>query len=437
LFTDAIGALETAPFANDRALSLAHRQLAAHMAECSTAQMTGLRVRLWTSRGAGPAAPEAKISTASFMRSLLDMQGLGEAEVGDDQFLERVASTGDPQDYASLGAYVFDDNPVLFSTTSGAAPIPQLVQLRSGVSDDALKAYLENAASHIRTAAYGEPDPEAQAWYELGVALLQQIQAYEPSLAPDFTAAMNKLSSALGAGLSNDEALLHAAADPSLEDEWIRRAGDLVEEDNVRLRLIRRHWSSYQTKRMRELAAGINDPALAQKLDALITYSETVANPEAAARLRPSTKSSLVWLSRNDVNQAVRDVQYAGVGLRPVLYLAAARAAIESPSSAADKAAYALRLLGSAVGAFNDGWAARDEDSVSSAGGEEMAGWDEIVRTSNTACHFPLGRIIAVGGVDLKTSLTALAAREPDRVEVALRDLREEWVEAESLTHVM
>jgi hypothetical protein len=182
---------------------------------------------------------------------------------------------------------------------------------------------------------------------------------------------------------------------------------------------------------MRELASGIHDPAVAHELDALITYAEAVTDPRSRNRLQASTKSALLWLSRDDINQALHDVRYADPGLRPLLLLGAARATIETHLATADKTAYAFHMLGDAVAAYNE------EKSEDPSGDEEMSGWDEVVEIGDKVYYFPLRSIVDVRDLNMSATLSSLASRDPDRAETALRALRDEHIQAEALTFVM
>ncbi len=221
------------------------------------------------------------------------------------------------------------------------------------------------------------------------------------------------------------------------EAEEIRRSGgDPVGEDNARVSVLLRHWSAGDTARMRELAAGVNDSNVKLKLDALITFAEAAKDDRAANRLRPSTKSALFWLSRNDVARAVHDVPYADIDLRPLLLLAAADLTALQPDK--DRRTYAWHLLRSAVDAFNDAsnadTAAVDQGDLPSS--EEMSDWNEMVATGDADHPFPLRSIVSVPGLDMKTALPPLVALSADRVEETLADVRDEWLEAQLLIFV-
>ena len=235
-------------------------------------------------------------------------------------------------------------------------PDAQTVEPQAGIGEDAVRAYLETGAWLLALPELGKR--ALQTRYELALALLPQVEALEPDLEPRYTAVLRHLSGALGVDEAGDERRLQQTWPSSREDEEIRQAGDPVSEDKVRVGLILRHWSPAETRRMRELASGINNPTVAQKLDALITYAEAVRDTSARDRLRPSTKSALFWLSRDDIDQAVRNAAYADPALRPLLLMTAARMTIESHLATPDKTAYALRLLADAVTAYNEAFAA-------------------------------------------------------------------------------
>jgi hypothetical protein len=159
--------------------------------------------------------------------------------------------------------------------------------------------------------------------------------------------------------------------------------------------------------------------------------------------VRPSTKSALFWLSRNDIDQAVRDARYADPELRPLLLMTAARVTIESHLATPDKVTYALHLLADAVTAYNEAFAARGDAKTRLPGiedapdHEEMNGWDEVVEIGDVVDYFPLRSIVDVRDLDMRTALSVLAARDTDRVEAVLRELRDERVQAKALTYVM
>lgn len=382
--------------------------------------------------------------TQTFVQFLLELQNQGEAETADDLFIARIAWIGsgavfDAQEYADLGAYLFDNNPV--RVPAGGAPDAQTIEPQDGIGEDAVRAYLETGAWLL---ALPELRKRAlQIRYELALALLPQVQTLEPDLEQRYTAALQQLSSTLGADEVRDKRRLPRPWPETSEDEQIRQIGDPVSEDKARVGFILRHWSRSDTRRMRELASGINDPTVAQKLDALITYAEAANDPSARERLHPSTKSALFWLSRDDIDQTVRNASYADLDLRPLLLMTAARVTIESHLATPDKTTYALHLLADAVTAYNEAFAAREDPKTPLPGiedrgdHEEMNGWDEVVEIGDVVNYFPLRTIVDVRDLDMRTALSVLAARDTDRVEAALRELKDERVQAKALTHVM
>jgi hypothetical protein len=383
--------------------------------------------------------------TQTFVHFLLELQNQGQDETADDLFIARIAWIGsgavfDAQEYADLGVYLFDGNPV--RVAAGGGPDAQTIQPQDDIGEDAVRAYLETGAWLL---ALPELRKRAlQIRYELALALLPQVQTLEPDLEPRYTAALRQLSSALLIDEAGDKQRLQRTWLPaSTEDDQIRQAGDPVSEDKVRVGFILRHWSPSDTRRMRELASGINNPTVAQKLDALITYAEAANDPSARERVRPSTKSALFWLSRNDIDQAVRDARYADPELRPLLLMTAARVTIESHLATPDKVTYALHLLADAVTAYNEAFAARGDAKTRLPGiedapdHEEMNGWDEVVEIGDVVDYFPLRSIVDVRDLDMRTALSVLAARDTDRVEAVLRELRDERVQAKALTYVM
>jgi hypothetical protein len=382
--------------------------------------------------------------TQTFVQFLLELQNRSEAETADDLFIARIAWIGsgavfDAQEYADLGVYLFDGNPVRVSASG--MPDAQTIEPQDGIGEDAVRAYLETGAWLL---ALPELRKRAlQMRYELALALLPQVQTLEPDLEPQYTAALQQLSSALGVDQARDEWRLQRQWSATSEDEQIRQAGDPVSEDKARVGFILRHWSRSDTRRMRELASGINNPTVAQKLDALITYAEAANDPSARDRLRPSTKSALFWLSRDDIDQAVRNAPYADPDLRPLLLMTAARVTLESHLATPDKVTYALHLLGDAVTAYDDAFAAQKDAKTRLPGiedppdHEEMNGWDEVVEIGDVVNYFPLRTIVDVRDLDMRSALSALAARDTDRVEAALRELKDERVQARALTYVM
>ena len=53
-----------------------------------------------------------------------------------------------------------------------------------------------------------------------------------------------------------------------------------------------------------------------------------------------------------------------------------------------------------------------------------MNGWDEVVEIGDMVNYFPLRTIVDVRDLDMRTALSVLAARDPERVETALRELK-------------
>jgi tetratricopeptide (TPR) repeat protein len=466
LFTDAVHNLTIVPHVKPLEVANAQRLVLARTAACDPT----LAGRLSPWHGGNRQSPRIAVSmlqagdiedaietasaalfttlsdadTQTFVQFLLELQNQGEAETADDLFIARIAWIGsgaifDAQEYADLGVYLFDSNPV--RVTAGGAPDAQTIEPQDGIGEDAVRAYLETGAWLL---ALPELRKKAlQMRYELALALLPQVETLEPDLEPQYTAALQQLSRALGADEARDKQRLQRPWPETSEDEQIRQTGDPVSEDKARVGFILRHWSRSDTRRMRELASGINNPAVAQKLDNLITYAEAVSDPSARERLRPSTKSALFWLSRDDIDQTVRNVPYADPDLRPLLLMTAARVTLESHLATPDKTAYALHLLADAMTAYNEAFAAEQDPKTPLPGiedrgdHEEMNGWDEVVEIGDVVNYFPLRTIVDVRDLDMRTALSVLAARDTDRVEAALRELKDERVQARALTYVM
>jgi hypothetical protein len=465
LFTDAVHNLTIVPHVKPFEVANARRLVLARTAACDSA----LAIRLSPWRRGNNQTPRVAVSlleagdiedaieTASsaifatlsdagtkvFVQFLLELQNQGEAETADDLFIARIAWIGsgvfDAQEYADLGMYLFDGNPV--RVASSGAPDAQTIEPQDGIGEDALRAYLETGAWLL---ALPELSKRAlQIRYELALALLPHVQTLEPDLEPQYTAVLRQLSGALGVDEARDERRLEQTWTPSREDEEIRQAGDPVSEDKARVGFILRHWSRSDTRRMRELASGIDNPTVAQKVDALITYAEAANDSSARERLRPSTKSALFWLSRDDIDQAVRNATYADPDLRPLLLMTAARVTMESHLATPDKVTYALHLLSDAITAYNEAFAAERDPKTPLPGiedrgdHEEMNGWDEVVEIGDMVNYFPLRTIVDVRDLDMRSALSVLAARDTDRVEAALRELKDERVQARALTYVM
>ncbi len=384
--------------------------------------------------GAAVFGPLSSQGNRTFVNVLMQLHDRGEAETADNLFLARVAWVDtqpayDTEDYARLGGYLFDTE-----LLSRDGTLPQPAQAAPDTSSELVRAYAETALTLLEQRVEGLQQKQVQ--YAFAQALLPAVRAFEPDLEPELANDIQQLGGAVGRAFEYEVRRALAPA-PRSEAEEIRRAGgDPVGEDKARVRVLLRHWSPGETARMRDLASGINDSTVKMKLDALITFAEAAKDDRSATRLRPSTKSALYWLSRNDVARAVHDVPYADIDLRPFLLLAAADLTALQPDN--ERRTYAWHLLRSAVDAFNDAWnadsAAVDAGDLPSS--EEMSDWNEIVQTGDTDHPFPLRSIVSVSGLDLKSALPPLVAMSADRVEETLVDLEDEWLQAQSLIDV-
>jgi hypothetical protein len=276
LFTDAVHNLGIVPHVSPHDVAHARRQVLADTATCDpnlAAQLSPWpRGNDRTTRAAlsmleaGDVADAADTAsgvifaalsaagTQAFVQFLLELQNQGEEQAADDLFIDRIAWIGsqtvpgtffDAQQYADLGAYLFDSNPI--RPLSGGEPEAQLIEPQADIGEGAVRVYL---AAAPRLLATRETNKNVlQVRYELALALLPQVRALEPDLEPQYTAVLKQLSGALGADPRRDERqLLGPAGSASMEDERIRQAGNAVLEDTMRVWLILKHWSPYDTK---------------------------------------------------------------------------------------------------------------------------------------------------------------------------------------------
>jgi hypothetical protein len=340
---------------------------------------------------------------AAFMDFLNQLRQKGETDAANDLFLTRTAWTSqqpafDPA-YAVPGSYISGaqqpDSAIVVPWLEGAADLIS----RAGPNDLASAAVLVTAAVLMSQQYAPELEPQFQ-------ALCQQVTGSVLHPTPPEEIAAN-----------DDEALL-------------KKDGNPVVQDDLRVRLIEDHWSAKETKHMRELAAGITDTTIQAKLDALISFAEAAADPRSPSHVRASTKSALLALSRHDPTRAAMDARYADVKLRPYIVLGAARLANSQ----------AWSLLAQAIDAFNemDDPSRRKEPPrrPASAPEEKMSSWDEMVETGVSAHRFPLRSMASVSCLDLKCALTTLGAADPDRADALLANMENERRQAEALTYL-
>jgi len=384
-----------------------------------------------------------------FIDFLNSLRGQDETDIADQLFearLEWVATQPDfdAGQYATLGTYVFgpgDDTLIRAGLLLPPDTIAlTLVDSLPDATTDAIVAYLEQGAELLAIPGANADDiTRAKLRYALALALLPQARQYAPDAETGFANVLQQLAGNLHVTPPRFDSIVATDSPSGKENADLRHAGTQADEDDLRVQMILRHWPSRETRRMRELAAGINDPALAAKLDKLIAFAEAVAPVHPTDHLSACTKSALLWLSRGDVGLAVRDTPYADAKLRPVLLLAAARANVNAKVDERDPT-YPWRLLADAVEAYND-VEFRDHDRLAAMEDDSWRevvtdDWYEVVNTQVDTWYFPLRALVSVTGLDLRTALPPLVGANIDRVQENLERIRDESIQAEALTYV-
>lgn len=384
-----------------------------------------------------------------FVEFLNSLRGQDETDIADQLFesrLEWVATQPDfdAGQYAILGTYVFGPG----DATRIASPLQllantvalTLVDSLPDATTDAIVGYLEQGADLLAIPGANADDiTRAKLRYVLAFALLPKARQYAPDSETQFANVLQQLAGTLHVSSPRMDSIVSTDSPASQENSDLRHAGTQADEDDLRVQIILRHWPSRETRRMRELAAGINDAALAAKMDRLISFAEATAPVHPTDHLSACTKSALLWLSRGDVGLAVRDTPYADAELRPVVLLAAARANVNAKVDERDPA-YPWRLLAEAVEAYND-VEYRDHDRLAAMEDDSWRevvtdDWYEVVNTQVDTWYFPLRALVSVTGLDLRSALPPLVGANIDRVQENLERIRDESVQAEALTYV-
>ena len=383
-----------------------------------------------------------------FIEFLNSLRGQDLTDVADQLFESRLAWVATQPDfdagqYATLGTYVFgpgDDTRIDTGLQLPADTVAlTLVDSLPDATTEAIVAYLEQGAELLAIPGASADDiTRSKLRYALALALFLQARQYAPDVETQYANVLQQLAGNLHVTPPLDSIV--ATDSPSgREDYDLRHAGTQADEDDLRVQMILRHWPSRETRRMRELAAGVNDSALAAKMDKLISFAEATAPVHPTDHLSAGTKSALLWLSRGDVGLAVRDTPYADAKLRPVVLLAAARANVNAKVDERDPT-YPWRLLAEAVEAYNDveyrdhdRLAAEDDDSWREVVSDD---WYEVVNTQVDTWYFPLRALVSVTGLDLRTALPPLAGANIDRVQESLERIRDESIQAEALTYI-
>jgi len=384
-----------------------------------------------------------------FIGFLNSLRGQDETDIADQLFESRLAWVATQPDfdagqYAILGTYVFGpgDTTRIYSALWLPSDTVALTLVDSlpDATTDAITAYLQQGAELLAIPGANTDDTaRTHLRYALALMLFAQARQYTPDLETQYANVVQQLAGNLHINAPSLDSIVATDSPASKENDDLRHSGTQADEDDLRVQMILRHWPSRETRRMRELAAGINDTALAAKMDKLISFAEAVAPVHPTDHLSACTKSALLWLSRGDVGLAVRDTPYADAKLRPVVLLAAARANVNAKVDERDPA-YPWRLLAEAVDAYNDAeysdhdrLAAEEDDSWREVVTDD---WYEMVNTQVDTWYFPLRALVSVTGLDLRTALPPLVGANIDRVQENLERIRDESIQAEALTYV-
>ena len=472
MFHQAMGLVETLPLTGDRDRAIARWEVTSRAATCDPA-LAKLLSRGGPRFDASYLVKNARQSLDSNFESALIMvteatrewlsdagvkdfvdflnslRAQDESDIADQLFearLEWVATQPDfdAGQYAVLGTYVFgpgDDTLI----NAGLLLPPNTVALTlvdslPDATTDAIVAYLEQGAELLAIPGANADDvTRARLRYALALALFPQARQYAPDTETQFANVLQQLAGNLHVSPPRLDSVVATDSPSFREDNDLRHAGSQAEEDDLRVQMILRHWPSRETRRMRELAAGINDPALAAKMDKLVSFAEATAPVHPTDHLSACTKTALLWLARGDVGLAVRDTPYADAKLRPVLLLAAARANVNAKVDEREPT-YPWKLLADAVEAFNDA-EYRDHDRIAALQDDSWQevvtdDWYEMVNTQVDTWYFPLRALVTVTGLDLRTALPPLAGANIDRVQENLERIRDESVQADALTYV-
>ena len=385
-----------------------------------------------------------------FVEFLNSLRGQDLTDLADQLFESRLAWVSTQPDfdagqYAMLGTYVLGPGDNTRIDTGLHLPADSaaltLVDSLPDATTEAVVAYLEQGAELLAIPGANADDiTRLKLRYALALALFPQARQYAPDVESQYANVLRQLAGKLHIPVPQIDSVVATDSPANRENADLRQAGTQADEDDLRVQMILRHWPSRETRRMRELAAGINDPALAAKMDNLISFAEAAAPVHPTDHLSACTKSALLWLSRGDVALAVRDARYADAKLRPVLLLAAARANVNAKVDERDPA-YPWRLLAETVEAYNDveyrdhdRLAALEDDSSREVVSDD---WYEVVNTEVDTWYFPLRTFISVTGLDLRTALPPLVGANIDRVEENLESIRDEAIQAEALTYVI
>jgi hypothetical protein len=400
----------------------------------------------------------------SFIKLLFRLRAKGATQQADNLFLSRVAfiasmTTFEPFNFAILGNYLFGPpgqaTGMQFNFVAGI-PTTSLFGDRPGMNPQVVRTYIETAVALLSrpwldiasdpTDEQGNiPSPNnSSSRYILAYQLSPKAQEFEPALVPLFQSILGQLASNVPSAIANPDSygkLSRTLQDgDASQEQSLSDSGDPARQDDLALNLMSRLWGKSDINRMRDVLSKIHDSDLKGKLDALVTYveaSQSIADSQqTAARLASSLPAGakrallnlrLAEISKSDAFVArqflgalVRDVHEIAVSVRGDLLLGAARLMAPMDFS------YACRMLVDVVDFFNE-FDSKVEKSV---------GWDETVESRGLSESFNL---LVVGGesaVDIKESITQLAAIDPGRVEHALELLHDEKRQAAALSLV-
>ena len=245
---------------------------------------------------------------------------------------------------------------------------------RTGATPAAVQAYLQTAAQVLSTLSPGS-EKEAGAGFALAQQLHQRSLEVAPDLAPEYEAAVQRISPLFPEGPRRSfvskalMALQTGEGEKALEEE-LEKSLDARRRDQIRLTLFAIRWARKEVSKAEKLAAGIEDDSLKTQLLSLVVFRRAemaLTNKDLeqahlhSRALKSPLHRALVFLGMAQqyeerkeseqatafLNSAIRETENIEGGQRPYILVSAATV------GAALDAQRGLRNLEDAVAGLN------------------------------------------------------------------------------------